>query len=129
MKENENSHILGNLANALIFRKQLLWARDNLHLQKAKALNAKVCRVLSMVGSSVPYSAFESSATRPKLAATGYCYGAPAYFVTGTPAEFEDLAVLRPCIIPKWNDPNCPVSKRSFQQLDLPLEFADVGAR
>ena len=129
VKQKENLNNLGNLANSLIFRKQLLWARDNPHSQKAKELNAKVCRVLSMVGSSVPYSPFERSATRPKLAATGYRYGAPAYFVTGTPAEFEDLAVLRPCIIPKWNDPNCPLSKRGFQRSDLPIEFADVGAR
>ena len=128
VKQKKNLNNLGNLANSLIFRKQLLWAHDNPHSQKAKVLNAKVCRVLSMIGSSVPYSPFERSATRPKLAATGYRYGAPAYFVTGT-AEFEDLAVLRPCIISKWNDPECPISKRGFQRSNLPVEFSDVGAR
>ncbi len=42
---------LGVLANSEEYRRQLIWARDHPHSQEAKSLNAKVSRILSMVGS------------------------------------------------------------------------------
>ncbi len=36
------------------------------------------------------------------------------------PPEFEDLLTLRLCMKPKYNDPNCAVSKQGFTRSDLP---------
>ncbi len=47
---------LGALANSEEFWRQLIWARDHPHSQEAKSLNAKVSQILSMVGSTIPYS-------------------------------------------------------------------------
>ncbi len=58
---------LGVLANSDEFQRQLMWARDHSHSQEAKSLNAKVSRILSMVGSTIPYSPFEGAVTRTKL--------------------------------------------------------------
>jgi hypothetical protein len=58
---------LGVLANSEEFRRQLIWARDHPHSQEAKSLNAKVSRILSMVGSTISYSPFERAVTHPKL--------------------------------------------------------------
>ncbi len=58
---------LGVLANSEEFRRQLIWARDQTHSQEANSLNAKVSRILSMVGSTIPYSPFERAVTCPKL--------------------------------------------------------------
>jgi hypothetical protein len=49
-----------------------------------------------------------------------YCYGVGSNFITGAPPEFEDLLMLRLCTKPKYNDPNCVVSKQGFTQSDLP---------
>ncbi len=73
-----------------------------------------------MVGSMIPYSPFERAVTRPKLNAMQYRYGVSSNFITGTPPEFEDLLTLRLCMKPKYNDPNCDVSKQGFTQSDLP---------
>jgi hypothetical protein len=73
-----------------------------------------------MVGSTIPYSPFECAVTRPKLNAMQYCYGVGSNFITGAPPEFEDLLMLRLCIKPKYNDPNCVISKQGFTQSDLP---------
>ncbi len=73
-----------------------------------------------MVGSTIPYSPFERAVTQPKLNAMQYCYGVGSNFITGAPPEFEDLLTLRFCMKPKYNDPNCDVSKRGFAQSDLP---------
>ena len=73
-----------------------------------------------MVGSTIPYSPFECAVTRPKLNAMRYCYGVGSNFITGAPPEFEDLLTLRLCMRPKYNDPNCAVSKQGFTQSDLP---------
>jgi hypothetical protein len=54
---------LGILANSEAFRKQLVWARDHPNSKGAKSLNAKLSCILSMVGSAIPYSAFEHAAT------------------------------------------------------------------
>ncbi len=105
---------LGVLANSEEFQRQLLWARDHPHSQEAKSLNAKVSQLLSMVGSTIPYSPFEHAVTRPKLNAMRYCYGVGSNFITGAPPEFEDLLTLRLCMKPKYNDPNCDVSKQGF---------------
>ncbi len=56
---------LGVLANSEEFQTQLIWARDHCHSQDAKSLNAKVSWILSMVGSTIPYSPFERAVTRP----------------------------------------------------------------
>jgi hypothetical protein len=66
---------LGILANSEAFRKQLVWARDHPNSKGAKSLNAKLSRILSMVGSAIPYSPFERAATRSKLNGMRYCYG------------------------------------------------------
>ena len=72
-----------------------------------------------MVGSTIPYSPFEHAVTRPKLNAMQYRYGVGSNFITGAPLEFEDLLMLRLCMKPKYNDPNCVISKQSFIQSDL----------
>ena len=105
---------LGVLANLEEFQRQLIWARDHPHSQEAKSLNAKVSRILSMVGSTIPYSPFECAVTRPKLNAMRYRYGVGSNFITGAPPEFEDLLTLRLCMKPKYNDPNCAISKQGF---------------
>jgi hypothetical protein len=73
-----------------------------------------------MVGSMIPYSPFECAVTCPKLNAMQYCYGVGSNFITGAPPEFEDLLTLRLCMKPKYNDPNCVISKQDFTQSDLP---------
>ena len=67
-----------------------------------------------MVGSTIPYSPFERAVTQPKLNAMGYRYGVGSNFITGAPPEFEDLLMLRLCMKPKYNDPNCAISKQGF---------------
>ncbi len=111
---------LGVLANSEKFRRQLILARDHPHSQEAKSLNAKVSQILSMVGSTITYSPFECAVTRPKLNAMQYHYGVGSNFITGAPPEFEDLLTLRLCMKPKYNDPNCVISKQGFTQSDLP---------
>ncbi len=111
---------LGVLANLEEFRRQLIWARDHPHSQEAKSLNAKVSQILSMVGSTIPYCPFERAVTRPKLNTMRYRYGVGSNFITGAPPEFEDLLMLRLCMKPKYDDPNCVISKQGFTQSDLP---------
>ncbi len=111
---------LGVLANSEEVQRQLLWARYHPHSQEAKSLNAKVSQILSMVGSTIQYSPFECAVTHPKLNAMQYCYGVGSNFITGGPPEFEDLLTLRLCMKPKYNDPNCVISKQGFTQSDLP---------
>ncbi len=108
------------LANLEEFQRQLICARDHPHSQEAKSLNAKVSRILSMVGSTIPYSPFERAVTQPKLNAMQYCYGAGSNFITRAPPEFEDLIKLRFCMKLKYNDPNCAISKQGFTRSDLP---------
>jgi hypothetical protein len=97
-----------------------MWARDHLHSQEAKSLDAKISQILSMVGSTIPYNPFDRAVTHPKLNAMQYCYGVGSNFITDEPSEFEDLLTLRLCMKPKYNDPNCFISKQGFTQLDLP---------
>ncbi len=111
---------LGVLANSEEFLRQLIWAKDHPHSQEAKLLNAKVSLILSMVGSTIPYSPFEHAVPRPKLNAMQYCYGVGSNFITGAPPEFEDLLTLRLCMKLKYNDPNCVILKQGFTQSDLP---------
>ncbi len=73
-----------------------------------------------MVGSTIPYSPFEHAVTHPKLNAMQYHYGVGSNFITGAPPEFEDLLLLRLCMKPKYNDPNCVILKQGFTQSDLP---------
>ncbi len=102
---------LGVLANLEEFQRQLIWARDHPHSQEAKSLNANISRILSLVGSTIPYSPFERAVTRPKLNAMQYRYGVGSNFTTGVPPEFEGLVTLRLCMKPKYNYPNCAISK------------------
>ncbi len=111
---------LGVLANSEEFQRQLIWARDHSHSQEANSLNAKVSQILSMMGSTIPYSPFERAVTCPKLNPMQYCYGVGSIFITGAPPEFEDLLTLRHCMKPKYNDPISVISKRGFTQSDLP---------
>ncbi len=111
---------IGDLANSEAFRRQLIWARDHPYSKEAKFLNAKVCWILSMVGSGIPYSPFKCAATRKKLNAMQFCYGVGSNFITGAPPEFEDLLTLQLCMNPKFNNPNCHISKQGFKQVNLP---------
>ncbi len=67
-----------------------------------------------MVGSTIPYSPFERAVTHQKLNAMRYRYGVGSNFITGALPEFENLLTLRLCMKPKYNDPNCVISKRGF---------------
>ncbi len=78
-----------------------------------------------MVGSTIPYSPFECAVTRQKLNAMRYCYGVGSNFITGAPPEFEDLLTLRLCMKPKYNDPNCAISKQGFTRSNLPDSICD----
>ncbi|CAN0199302.1 unnamed protein product [Lampetra planeri] len=124
---------LGELANSSAYRQRLLWAHDNPLSDKANKLNAKVCRIMSMVGSTVPFSPFEREATRPKLAAMRLWYGIGSDFLMGSPSEFEDLFVLRLAIMRdtcQWNNANCPLNRTGFTRADLPDDFfSNAGAR
>jgi hypothetical protein len=82
---------LGVLVHSEEFQRQLIWARDHPHSQEAKSLNAKVSQILTMVGSTIPYSPFECAVTHPKLSAMRYRYGVGSNFITGAPPEFEDF--------------------------------------
>ena len=119
---------LGILANSEAFRKQLVWARDHPNSKTAKSLNAKLSRILSMVGSAIPYSPFERAATRPKLNAMRYRYGVGSNFLTGAPGEFEDLMTLRLCLNPKFNRPFCYISQEGFTRDDLPYRIRNDTA-
>jgi hypothetical protein len=124
-KQLKQLESLSMLANSETFKQQLIWARDNPFTKEAKILNAKVCRALSMVGSTVPYSPFERSATRSKLYAHRYRYGMASFFITGAPPEFEDNITLRTCLIKNWNDPNCEYSKEGCLRSSLPPHIID----
>ena len=63
----------------------------------------------------IPYSPFERAVTHPKLNAMQYSYSNSLLVY-----HFEDLQTLRLCMKPKYNDPNCDVSKRGFTRSDLP---------
>ncbi|CAN0120187.1 unnamed protein product [Lampetra fluviatilis] len=124
---------LGELANSSAFRQRLLWAHDNPLSDEANKLNAKVCRIMSMVGSTVPFSPFEREAMCPKLAAMHLRYGIGSHFLTGSPPEFEDLSILRLAIMRdtcQWNNDNCPLQRTGFMRADLPDDFvSNAGAR
>jgi hypothetical protein len=47
-------------------------------------------------------------------------YGVGSNFITGAPPEFEDLLTLWLCMNPKFNNPNCHISKHGFKRGDLP---------
>ena len=49
-----------------------------------------------------------------------YRYGVGSNFLTGAPGEFEDLMTLRICLKPKFNCPNCFISREGFTRDDLP---------
>jgi hypothetical protein len=108
------------LADSEAFCRQLIWARDHPHSKEAKSLNAKVCQILSLVGSGILYSPFERAATWPKLNAMQFRYGVGSNFITGAPPKFEDLLTLQLCMNPKFNNPNCHISKQDFKQVNLP---------
>jgi hypothetical protein len=71
------------------------------------------------VGSGIPCSPFEHAATRPKLFAMQFRYGVGFSFITSAPPEFEDLLTLQLCMNPKFNNPNCHISKQGFKQVNL----------
>jgi hypothetical protein len=121
---------LGILAKSPSFRESLEWARDNPLSNEAKKLNAKICRIMSMVGSSVPFSPFERASIRPKLEAMRFRYGIASVFITGAPPEFEDTTCLRVALIKKWNVSDCSLAHASFSRKDFPSEFRkSVSAR
>jgi hypothetical protein len=122
--------VLGKLANSSEFREMLVWAKNNPESKRAKKLNAKVCRMFGMVGKTIPFSPFERVSTRPRLEAMRLRYSAATMFHTGAPPEFENLYVLRVCLIKQFNDKKCPISKTGFTRDDLPEEVLhDTGIR
>ena len=129
-KEKRKLEGLGMLANSELFRRQLNHAKDHPQLKASKQLNAKICQIVSILGSPVPFSPFERAASRPKMVALHYRYGPLAYFVTAAPAEFEDLNVLRACCVTDWNHPECVLTRAGCTRQDLP-EFvtANSGVR
>ena len=78
-----------------------------------------------MAGSTIPYSPFERSATRPKLNAKRYRY-VGANFRTVAPGEFEDLMTLRLCLKPKFNCPNCFISQEDLQGMTHQINFVMI---
>jgi len=111
---------LSDLSHSEMFKASLIWARDNPLSLEDKVLNARLFRVLSMVGATVPYSPFERSTMRSKMLAHRYRYGSATFFNTGSPPEFEDPLILRSCCIKKHNDPKCPISSSAFRRCNLP---------
>jgi hypothetical protein len=93
-KQSRKLKALGELENNIEFCQILNWARDNPLSADATILIAKVCRILSMVGSNISFSPFYRASTRSKLAAMRYRYGLSSIFIRGAPHEFEDLALL-----------------------------------
>ena len=129
-KSADQMETLGELCNSKSFKASLEFARDNPLSKEAKRINAKVCKIVSMVGSTVPFSPFERASSRPKLAAMRYRYGISSHFLTGAPPEFEDLMTLRLSLITKWNDLECTLSNGNFKRSDLPKEIiTDTGKR
>ena len=122
--------LLGRLANSKDFKEKLLSARDNPDSEEAKKLNAKICRIFSLVGRAIPFSPFERACTRPMLAAMRIRFSTSLLFHTGSPPEFEDLMVLRVALIKQFNDKTCQLSKPGFCRNDLPKEvLEDTGIR
>ena len=83
----------------------------------------QVCHILSLVGSTIPFSPFERAGGRPKLLGLGYRFGFPMYFMTGAPPEFEDLLSLRVALLEEegcWNCSDCKLSEAGFSREDLP---------
>ncbi len=68
-----------------------------------------------MVGLGIPYSPFKCAVTRPKLNAMRFRYGVGSNFITSVPPEFEDFLTLGLRMNPKFNDPNCHISKQGFK--------------
>ncbi len=95
-----------------------MWARDHPHSKEAKSLNAKISHILSMVGLAIPYRPFERATTRPKLNAMQFRYSVGSNSITGAPPEFEDLLTLQLCMNPKFNNPNCHISRQGFKRGD-----------
>jgi len=129
-KEKQKLEGLGMLANSELFKRQLNHAKDHPQLKASKQLNAKICQIVSILGSPVPFSPFERAASRPKMVGLHYRYGSLAYFVTASPAEFDDLTVLRACCITDWNLPECALTQPGCTRQDLPdFVTANSGVR
>ncbi|KAG6952294.1 hypothetical protein JG688_00013346 [Phytophthora aleatoria] len=65
----------GQLINTSRFKQALANAKSNPDSKEAFWLNARLLRLLSLVGGSVPLSPFERAATGLKLGAMRYRYG------------------------------------------------------
>ncbi|CAN0192124.1 unnamed protein product [Lampetra planeri] len=126
-KHSKTLESLGDLAILKSFRETLARARDNPLTQEAKVLNAKICKVLSMVGSTVPFSPFERAATRPKLLSMRYRYGVGLHFITLAPPEFEDLTTLHVAILrdKHWNASVKKLQQEGTSRSDLPNDVTD----
>ena len=112
--------MLGKLANSKDFRDKLIKARDDPDSDEAKRLNAKICRIFSMVGKTIPFSPFERASTRPMLAAMRLLYSTSTLFHTGSPPEFEDLMVLQLALMKQFNDESCKIAQSGFKREHLP---------
>ena len=122
--------MLGKLASSSEFREMLVWASKHPETQKARTLNARVCKMFGLVGKAIPFSPFERVSTRPRLQAMRVKYSAATMFHTGAPPEFEDVTVLWLHLINQFNDKSCRISKSGFSQEDLPETIKnDTGIR
>jgi hypothetical protein len=65
---------------------------------------------------------------RPKLNAMQFHYRVGSNFITGAPPKFEDLLTLQLCMNPKFNDPNCHISKQGYKRVNLPDQVCNETA-
>ncbi|KAG7387911.1 hypothetical protein PHYPSEUDO_013562 [Phytophthora pseudosyringae] len=118
----------GKLASSAQFKKALEDAKERPDSPRAIKLNAILLRLLSLVGGTVPFSPFERAASRPKLSAMRYRYGADQHWVTITPPEHDDLllhwvAQLRE--LGAFNDPKRVFSRKICRFSTLPTELQE----
>ncbi|OWZ08255.1 hypothetical protein PHMEG_00019233 [Phytophthora megakarya] len=97
----------GKLISTEKFKRALEFAQSNPDSKEAIRMNASLLRLLALVGGTVPFSAFERAATRPKLAAMRNRYGVALHWVTLAPPEQDDLFLHRIARLREqggWND-------------------------
>ena len=113
---------LGEVANSVEFRKNLAAARAQPELPQSKKLNASLQKLLSIVGSSVPFSPFERISTRPKILALRYRYGVPLHWLTIAPPEHDDLQLHRIAKLREtkiWNNENIIYMHKECRMTDF----------
>ncbi|OWZ23122.1 LOW QUALITY PROTEIN: hypothetical protein PHMEG_0002044 [Phytophthora megakarya] len=117
---------LGNLANSKQFKLALINAKLDPSSSQAKRLNGYLLRILSLMGTSVPFSPFERAATRPKLAAVRARFGIAQHWVTVAPPEHHNLELHRIAMIRQrrsWNQSDELYRSKACWFEDLPYSI------